>query len=364
MTDTAVLPSFPLDVEAARQPASDVARRVVQEAEHGKEKHAGLHGVKSLMQGRSDTFSVSPFDIHVKPGWNTRDFSLSENQEHVLDLAHSIAARGVQQPLTVYWEDGKLWLSDGECRLRGAWYAINVLNAPVMTVPVRTEPQGSNDADRVLSLLVRNSGKPLTRMEKAQTVKRLLNLGWSPEQIATESGVTVGTINGLVEVLELPEAVRQRVQQGQVAATEAVRIVKKHGEAATEIVDAAVALSGSNGNGRATRKAVERVERERTPEAKPEDAPDVVAELERAHAEIDQLNSVIDSLNRTDKDREILALQAKFAQLNGRLQQEMTTGREARQQAERYGSVLKRVRAALGVLQNADILPAIEALKN
>lgn len=362
MTTTADAPEITLDIEAARQPQSEAARKVIAEAEKKKATNTG-HGVKSLMLGRSDTFFVSPFHIHVKPGWNTRDFSLPENVEHVLDLAHSIAARGVQQPLTVYWEDGKLWLSDGECRLLGTLHAINVLGKPIMSVPVRTEPQGSNDADRVLSLLVRNSGKPLTPMERAQTVKRLLDLGWMPEIIAQESGVTPVTIRRLMEMLELPEAVRQRVQTGAIAATEAVRIVKKHGEAAPEIVEAAAAAASENGgSGRVTRKAVERVERERTPEA--EDAPDVAGELERAHAEIDQLNSVIDSLSRTDKDREIISLNAKYAQLNGRLQQAITTGNEAKQQAERYGAHLKKIRTALGVSQNADILPAIEALKS
>lgn len=357
---------IPLDISDAREPRSTAAHTVLEKAEVSKATRDGLGGIKGLQIGKSDTYEVSPFDIHVKPGWNTRDFSTEENQDHVLTLAHSIASRGVQVPLTVYYEDGKLWLSDGESRLRGTYYAINELNAPILSVPVRTEGRGSNDAERVLGQLVRNSGKTLTPLEKAQVVRRLLNYGWTPEQIAGEWGATVETVRRLIDMLEMPEAIRQQVQSGAVAATEAVRIVKKHGEAAPEIVNRAVALASENGGKkkRATRATVEAVEREREPEMGRQDAADEMAtELERALMENTALREQVELLSSTDQARELVALYAKHAQLNARVQQLLTEAGDAKRRAESFGKTLKSIREVLGVETNGEILGAIHDLK-
>lgn len=253
-TDT--LSIIPVDFAEAREPVSDAARQVLAAAEEAKASRDGLGGIKGLQMGKSDTYEVSPYDIHVKPGWNGRDFSLPENQDHVEVLAHSIAVKSVQVPLTVYLEGGLLYLSDGESRLRAVLYAINVLNKPVLSVPVRTEQRGSNDADRIAAQLIRNSGKPFNPLEKASVVRRLMGFGWTPEKVAAEVGLRPGRISELLKLLELPEPVRQRVQQGAVAASEAVRIVREHGDAAPALVERAVALSSENGGkkaGRATR---------------------------------------------------------------------------------------------------------------
>src|ERR1700674_5839547 len=96
-------------------------------------------GIKSLAQGRTDVFKVDPRVLVIKDGWNSRDFNDPENLEHVDNLAQSIAAVGVKQPLTVFFENGKCYVSDGECRLRGAMRAIEHYKADLRTVPVQTE---------------------------------------------------------------------------------------------------------------------------------------------------------------------------------------------------------------------------------
>lgn len=356
-----------LDFLSAREPASDAAHRVIAHAEAKKADRAGVVGIKGLQLGKSDTYEVSPFDIQVKPGWNTRDFSTPENQQHVTDLATSIAVRGVEQPMIVYTESGILYLSDGESRLRATLYAINVLGAEILSVPVRMEPRGSNDADRIAGQLVRNSGKPLSTMEKAEVVRRLLAHKWDVHKIASHVGLSAGRVNQLMELLELPEEMRQHIAHGTVAASEAVKAVREHGDAAPALVERAAALSSANGGkraGKATRATLKAaVGPAEGTEENDSDAPDVGAELESAHAEIDRLTALVESLSTNDSAREIISLQAKFAQLNGRLQQQITTGSEARKQAEHYGGLLKKVRTVLGVSANSEILSAIETLK-
>lgn len=93
-----------------------------------------------------------------------------------------------------------------------------------------------------------------------------------------------------------------------------------------------------------------------------QDAPDLVAELEHAHAEIRRLEALNDSLSASDLGAEVKKLSEKYARLEGRLQQEITTRGEAQQQAQRQTKLLKDIRTALQVQRDAEILPAIKGL--
>lgn len=116
----------------------------------------------------------------------------------------------------------------------------------------------------------------------------------------------------------------------------------------------------------AVQRAVSNAKRQPDPPPLPQeddDAPDVLAELESADAEIRRLTALVESLSVSDQGREIASWSAKFSQLNARLQQAITTGNEAGRQAEGQGKLLKKIREALGVEKNADIVPAIHDLK-
>ena len=153
-----------LDVEAIRIPNGLIALELALENE-GRDKSGGIKG---LSTARSDVFTLALPDIYVKSGWNSRDFSDAENQEHVLELAASIAEIGVKEPLTGYYEDGKFWLINGECRYRAAWHAVNNMGSRIaFHVPIRTRPKENTDADDLAYQFVGNSGKPLKPLEAA-----------------------------------------------------------------------------------------------------------------------------------------------------------------------------------------------------
>lgn len=214
-------------------------------------------GIKSLAEGRSDIFKVDPRKLHIKSNWNGRDFNDPLNQEHVEMLARSIAEVGVQEPLTVYWEDGKAWLSDGECRLRGALLAIE-RGSDLKTIPVKTENRYANEADRLFSQILRNSGKPFSQMEQAKVFKRLLDMGWQQNDIATKAGLSASRISQVLDLLTMPEPIKQMVTNGQVSASMAQKAVAQHNPAAAvQILQDAVAVAESEGKQRALPKHVE-----------------------------------------------------------------------------------------------------------
>jgi len=70
-----------------------------------------MASIKQIAKGRSDLYRVSINDLAVKEGWNSRILDDPENIEHIDMLAKSIAEEGVKQPLTVYMEDGKLYIA-------------------------------------------------------------------------------------------------------------------------------------------------------------------------------------------------------------------------------------------------------------
>ena len=191
-------------------------------------------GIKSIAQGRSDIFHVDPTKLKIKEGWNSRDFNDPANVEHVDSLAQSIAAVGVKEPLTIYFDKGEAWVSNGECRLRATQRAIQVYKADVKTIPVRTEDRYANEADRLLNQFIRNTGKPFSQIELSNHFKRLLGLGWQAKDIAKKAGMTPARVSQILELQTLPEPVKDMIVARQVSASTAVALVKNEGGSEAE----------------------------------------------------------------------------------------------------------------------------------
>ena len=213
-------------------------------------------GLASISQGRSDMFRLDPTVIRVKDGWNCRDLSAADTQDHIASLALSIAEIGVQEPLTVYWEDGQAWLSDGHCRLAATMHAIQC-GAEIKTVPVKSEARHANEADRLFSQIVRNSGKPFSALESARVYRKLVDFGWTQAQIAAKAGISAPRVSQVLELLTMPVTVQEMVSQGKVSAHMALTTVQEHnGAKAVQVLQDAVVVAEQEGKTRASPKHV------------------------------------------------------------------------------------------------------------
>ena len=230
------------------------------------------HGIKDLAIGRSDTYRIDPRELHVKPGWNCRNKNFDPADAEDLALAQSIAENGVKQSLTVVFEEGRAYITDGHRRLGAALYAINTLGAELKSVPVQTEDRYSSEADRVFSQIVRNSGKPLEPIEQGRVFKRLVELGWTESDIAKKSGLNRAWVVELLKLQSAPEAVQGLVKSGEVSATLAIKTLKDNkgdGDAAGAVLSDAVETAKAAGKTRATAKHVERKPKEPKPTKAP-----------------------------------------------------------------------------------------------
>jgi hypothetical protein len=125
--------------------------------------------------------------------------------------------------------------------------------------------------------------------------------------------------------------------------------------------------------GKATTKSlVRKAKKPKAEQAKAKPAPEqnkepeprgLLDELESSGREISKLTALVESLKKTDLGAEIENWSLKFDQLEGRLNQEITTRSTAEKQAKYGTNLLEKIRKALHVSKNGEILPAIEACK-
>lgn len=221
------------------------------------------NGIKDIAVGRSDTYRMKLEDLHIRDGLNSRvvDFNPDDPDDYALAL--SIAQVGVKQPLTIFYEQSKAFVSDGHRRYGAAKYAVEHLGAEIKSVPAQMEERYASEADRVFSQIVRNSGKPLAPIEQAKVFKRLVDLGWSESDIGTKSGLNVVWVKELLKLHAAPTKLTKFVKEGKVSATLALKALKdSKGDAdvAADLLGDAVETAEAQGKKKATAKHVKAAE--------------------------------------------------------------------------------------------------------
>jgi ParB/RepB/Spo0J family partition protein len=228
-------------------------------------------GLGSVAQSRSDVYHIDPRVIKIEDGWNCRDVAAKETQDHIEALALSITEIGVREPLTVYWQDGSVVVTDGHCRLLAVKLAIS-RGVEIKTVPAKPESRNSNDADRLFSQVVRNSGKPFSALENAKVYGKLLDFGWSQGDIAKKAGISQGRVSQVLALLTMPEPIKQMVAAGEVSASHAqATLSASNGAKALQVLQDAVAVAKAEGKSKATAKHTAAGESAQQPKVKPLD---------------------------------------------------------------------------------------------
>jgi ParB-like chromosome segregation protein Spo0J len=215
--------------------------------------------LKDLAEKTTDLFQVDPRKLKVREDWNVRQRT-PDLEAHILSLMASIREIGVQEALTIIKDPAdNLWVTNGHCRIEAVMRLI-AEGVEIETVPCRPEDPYSNPGDHLLTMLVRNSGKPLDPIEKAEVCKRLHLYGWGTDKIAAKSGLTEPYVKDLLSLTAAPEPVQALVRNGKVSASTALDSVRKDGPSgAVEVLSAAVGAAEASGKKKATRRDVEPV---------------------------------------------------------------------------------------------------------
>lgn len=159
-------------------------------------------------------------DIHPNPCQPRRTFEDGPLQE----LADSIAAFGILQPLTVRATKGGYELVAGERRWRAAQMA-GLKEAPCLIAQV-----GEQDAE-LLALIENLQRQDLDCFEEAAAIARLIaRYGLSQEQTAQKLGKSQSAIANKLRLLRLEESVRQQLLSHHLTERHARVLLRLEGE--------------------------------------------------------------------------------------------------------------------------------------
>lgn len=150
--------------------------------------------------------------------------AFSAEVQQLIDLAVSIKAHGILQPLLVHQhatDKAKYVILAGHRRFAAAKLA-NLDEVPCI---VRERHASWTEATEIM--LVENcQRRDLSAMEKAEAMGALLNAGYSQAEIARKTGFDISTVNYYLALLDLDQTSQERVRRGELSTTAAVKVVR------------------------------------------------------------------------------------------------------------------------------------------
>jgi len=174
------------------------------------------------VEGRKNFFMVNPDYIQVEAGHNLRKVF-----EGIEDLAQSIAARGLERALTIRREKDKLFVIDGERRLRAIRHAKEKLGAKIVAVPciLRDRP---DESERTITQLVANAhAEEFLPLEEAEGFQRLMNWGWSELKIGQEMGRSEGHVKARLRLLTATAEAKRALNDGKVSMSALLELLQR-----------------------------------------------------------------------------------------------------------------------------------------
>jgi len=163
------------------------------------------------------------------------DFNAREQYEGIEELADNIAEIGLLSPLLgvfVIVEGVTMFdLTDGFRRYK----AIELLvsrGIEVGEIPCRLKPMSIED--RLVSMFVTQDNKKLTDVEIANIFRRLVNLGFKPQDIKKKVSKSITYVNDMLLLSEQTTSVKEAVASKKASATAVIAAAKEIGPDATK----------------------------------------------------------------------------------------------------------------------------------
>ncbi len=181
---------------------------------------------------RADKSLVRYDDIHVEEGFNIRDMNDPEFRANIDSLKEHLKRGGKVPPLEVVpYRGGGVKIIDGHCRYK-AFGELRDEGHPIEWIAVEQFP--GNDAQQVARLLTSNEGLKLKPTEIAEGYRRLHAMGMEPEEIGRYVGKTRQHVDQMLILASAPLVVQKAVKAGELSATTAIDVTRKHGDQSSD----------------------------------------------------------------------------------------------------------------------------------
>ena len=169
--------------------------------------------------------SVSPQNLFVRLGFNVR-----KDYGNLEELMTSIIESGLQVPLKarpIIDADDKWEIVDGHRRIE----AIKLAISKGHEIPYVDVLTFKGNEDQVISMLITGTGqKPLSEIEQADAVQRLINFGYRVDDIGRKMGRSLPHIYYLLKLAGLPMKIKDRIQEGYISGLTTMAITEKYPE--------------------------------------------------------------------------------------------------------------------------------------
>jgi hypothetical protein len=211
-----------VDFSQARTPVSDFAQQLALSA---KEKLLVGGTQREISSGRIEGLRINPYLLEMMPGFNSRDVTMPATIAHIDWLARDFIAKGgVQEPLSIIWENGIPKVTNGHCRLLAVFRAIEVYGAEIKDVPTMPESQrAAKSMPELLAVqITRNSGLSLSTLERGVLYKKMRDCGCNNDEIAaliTRTSAHVSQTITTLDAIQSDPRIEAVVRAGRVTAS-------------------------------------------------------------------------------------------------------------------------------------------------
>lgn len=228
--------------------------RITAEVTPGKVK-----AVKSSTRRSDAMIWLAPDRLTVLDDFNVR-VETPAYRKRVRDLADDMKENGfrIDKPISCFverhGEDNRVVIQDGHTRYKAALLAIEE-GADIGDLPVVLLPASTSMDDLIDGLLTTNNGEPLSMLEKAIVVKRLLNRGASAAEISRKRKMTMTAVDNLTILAGAPRSLQEMIAANQVSATTVIDLIQSIGaERAVKQLTEQLAKAQASGKNQVTAK--------------------------------------------------------------------------------------------------------------
>ncbi|MGL5219613.1 MAG: ParB/RepB/Spo0J family partition protein [Plesiomonas shigelloides] len=181
------------------------------------------------------TFMVPVNHLVVEDGFNVREL----DQNHIDQMAQAYSDGCMMPALVVRTTKDGFKVVDGHHRLSAAKIAgVHRLECKEFT---------GAEAEQIAFMVSSSQGRNLKPIERAHAYRRLMNIGLTKDEIAKAVRRSRGDVDNHLLMLEAGDEVLQAIKNGEVAATEVQKEIRKSGADATNNIMQAVKKARESG---------------------------------------------------------------------------------------------------------------------
>lgn len=292
------------------------------------------------MKNQSELMNLSLGEIRINGGTQQR---VEINEAVVAEYAEVIRSGTDMPPIVVFDDGAELWVAEGFHR----YHAYRQAGATEITCEVRK----GTKREAILFSAGANAthGLRRTNADKRKAVETLLNdtewSKWSSRDIAKTCGVSHDFVSRIKTSLSSDDS------------DVAVTFTTKHGTPATMNTVNIGKKNGSQSTAPAKSESIEAAVDPENPDYV--ETYDDAKELEITRKELFAANEKIEALSDNDLAKELLSWKNKFDSQCSRNDQLNTTLLETTKKAQQLADLLAKIRKALGIEKNSQILTAL-----